>query len=531
MEEYRKGPYRADGAAFAMAGAAYFHTVDHYDKPWVSAEIGSYGWRRLAAGGTIAAGPEGAFTVTAQAKIYDGPWQQAEKLRHLSGFAKYSRSVGETDLALSFHGYHATWNPTEQIPERIIGSSVCADVYCALDPTAKGMTTRLIGAAEVKGESFTANVSAQYYDWWMFSNPVYADPDGASAQIRQFDRRWVFQARTEKWWSLTDALTFTLGGQAQLDSVGNVGVHHTIDRTFVGSLGAYELNESSVALYGEMQWSPLPGLRVVGGLRGDRYAYDVKARDPEAAALGEGKGNAALLSPKVALAYAVAPQLELYGNWGKGFHSNDVRGAVTETSVPLLVDGTGKELGARLQLGTVSLTATYWWLNLGSELKFVGDSNAVEPTGASKRHGYELVAFWRPRSWLAIDGTYTRSHARYDNGDHIPNAFEDAAQLGVSVILDRWKASLRYRHLGPYPLIEDNSERDPGSNVVNARAAYQVGPGELYAEVVNLLGSDEKDMAYFYESYIPGFDVAPVEGRLSRVLEPRTVRVGLTMKF
>ena len=38
-------------------------------------------------------------------------------------------------------------------------------------------------------------------------------------------------------------------------------------------------------------------------------------------------------------------------------------------------------------------------------------------------------------------------------------------------------------------------------------------------------------MAYFYESYIPGFDVAPVEGRLSRVLEPRTVRVGMTMKF
>jgi Outer membrane receptor proteins, mostly Fe transport len=431
LEEYRKGPYRADGGDFAMAGAAYFHTVDHYDKPWVSAEIGSYGWRRLAAGGTIAAGQAGALTVAAQAKIYDGPWQQAEKLRHLSGFAKYSRSVGETDLALSFHGYHATWNPTEQIPERIIGSSVCADVYCAPDPTAKGMTTRLIGAAEVKGESFTANVSAQYYDWWMFSNPVYADPDGASAQIRQFDRRWVFQARTEKWWSLTDALTFTPGGQAQLDSVGNVGVHHTIDRTFVGSLGAYELNESSVALYGEMQWSPLPGLRVVGGLRGDRYAYDVMARDPEAAALGEGKGNAALLSPKIALAYAVAPQLELYGNWGKGFHSNDVRGAVTETPVPLLVDGTGKELGARLQLGTVSLTATYWWLNLGSELKFVGDSNAVEPTGASKRHGYELVAFWRPRSWLALDGTYTRSHARYDNGDHIPNAFEDAAQLGV----------------------------------------------------------------------------------------------------
>ena len=272
-------------------------------------------------------------------------------------------------------------------------------------------------------------------------------------------------------------------------------------------------------------------MRLIGGLRGDRYAYRVTARDAEAAAIGEGTGHATLVSPKFALAYAVTPQVELYANWGKGFHSNDVRGSVTATPVPVLVDGTGKELGARLQLGSLSLTATYWWLDLGSELKFVGDTNAVEPTGASKRHGYELVGFWRPTRWLAIDANYTRSHARYDNGDHIPNAFEDAAQIGVSVILDRWKGSLRYRHLGPYPLIEDNSQRDKGSNVVSARGAYQPGRVELYAEVVNLFDSGDKDMAYVYESYIPGFDSAPVEGRLSRVLEPRTIRIGATMKF
>lgn len=531
-EDFRKGPYRADGGDFAMAGAAYFQTVDRFDAPWVSAEGGSFGWRRLAAGGTIATGQDSALTLAAQAKAYDGPWQEAEKLRHVSGFAKYSQPLGSSaDFALTLHGYHATWNPTEQIPERIIGSAICPDVHCSPDPTAKGMTTRFIGDAQVKGESFQASVSAQYYNWWMFSNPTYANPDGTSAQIRQFDRRWIFQGRGSKWWNLADTLKLTVGGEGRLDSIGNVGVYHTIDRVFAESLGAYEVSEGSLALYGEAEWTPLPGLRVIGGLRGDRYAYRVTARDTEAAALGEGKGHDSLVSPKIALAYAVVPQLELYANWGKGFHSNDVRGSVTTTPVPVLVDGTGKELGARLQLGGLSFTATYWWLDLGSELKFVGDSNAVEPTGASKRHGYELVGFWRPTSWLAIDANYTRSHARYDNGDHIPNAFEDAAQVGVSVVLDRWKASLRYRHLGPYPLIEDNSVRDKGSNVVNARGAYQLGPVELYAEVVNLFDSDDKDMAYYYESYIPAFDAEPVEGRLSRVLEPRTIRIGATMKF
>jgi len=530
-EDYRKGPYRADGGDFALAGAAYLTTIKRFDKPWASAEGGAFDWRRIAAGGSIATGPESVLTLAAQFKAYDGPWEEPEKLRHYTGVVKYVQPVGSAELSLSLQGYHATWNPTEQIPERIIGSSVCADAYCSPDPTAKGMTTRFIGNAEVKGESFKGGVSAQYYNWWMFSNPTYANPDGTSAQIRQFDRRFVFQARGEKWWELAETLRFTLGGEGRYDAIDNVGVYHTIDRVFEESFGANKVNEGSLGLYGEASWTPLPGLRVIGGLRGDHYTYKVEARDAAAAALGEGTGSATLVSPKVALAYTVLPKLELYANWGRGFHSNDVRGAVTSTPVPVLVKGTGKELGGRLQLGSFSFTATYWWLDVGSELRFIGDSNAVEPTGASKRHGYELVGFWRPMPWLAIDANYTKSHSRYDNGDHIPNAFEDAAQVGVSVILDKFKGSIRYRHLGAYPLLEDDSLRDPGSNVVNLRGAYALGPVELYAEVSNLFDSQDKDMAYYYESYIPGFDSETVEGRLSRSLEPRMLRVGVTAKF
>ena len=93
------------------------------------------------------------------------------------------------------------------------------------------------------------------------------------------------------------------------------------------------------------------------------------------------------------------------------------------------------------------------------------------------------------------------------------------------------KFSSRLRHLGPYPLIEDNSQRDKGSNVVNVRGAYEFGHAEFYAELVNVFDSRDKDMAYAYESYIPAFDTEPTEGRVSRVLEPRTLRVGATYRF
>ena len=532
-EDFRKGPYRADGGDFALAGAAYMTTIESFDAPWVSLEGGSYGYARLAAGGTTDGLGAGKLTLAGQAKIYDGPWQEPEHLRHASGFAKYVAPLGEGTIEASLNAYHATWQPTEQIPERIIGSPVCPDVFCSPDPSARGRTTRLVGNIAFRQADWRANIYGQFYDWAMTSNPTYTDQDGTSAQIRQFDRRWTVGGRGEKRWTVSQALTLTLGTEARYDHIGNVGVSRTSERRFLFSLGRYHVAEASAALYGEATWEPLAGLRLIGGLRGDYYHYSVRARDEAAAQAGTGKGHDSILSPKASIAYSLTPNLELYGNWGRGFHSNDVRGAVNvETPVPVLVRGEGKEVGARWQLSTLTLTATYWWLDVDSELRFVGDSNAVEPTGASKRRGYELVAFWRPLPWLAIDGNYTASRSRYDNGDRIPNAFEDAASAGIALVLDPWEASLRLRHLGPYPLIEDNSVRDGGSTVFNFRAARKIGRFQVYGELLNILNSRDKDIAYFYESYIPSVDVdGPVEGRLSRVVEPRTLRLGVRAEF
>lgn len=530
-EDYRKGPYRADGGDFALAGAAYMTTIRRFDRPWISVEAGSYGWRKVAGGGTIGDVGGGDLTMVGQFKVYDGPWQQPEKLRHYAAFIAYAAPTGLGQLDLTLQGYRGTWNPTEQIPDRIIGSAVCADRFCSPDPTAKGETTRFVANAALTGGTFKGNIYAQFYNWSMYSNPTYANPDGTSAQIFQFDRRWVFGLNGQKKWSPASTLDIVLGTENRYDDIGNVGVYHTIARSFVSSFGRFAVREGSVSAYGEATWRPISGLRLTGGLRGDYYHYDVRAGDAAGAASGEGSGHDSIVSPKAAIAYAVSPHLELYANWGRGFHSNDVRGAVTVTPVPVLVRGTGKELGGRLQLPHFTLTATYFWLDVASELRFVGDSNAVEPSGASKRRGYEIVGFWRPFPWLALDANYTASHARYDNGDYIPNAFENAASAGASVVLNRWEASIRLRHLGPYPLIEDNSQRDKGSTVLNLRGAWKPSNFEVYAELLNIFDSHDNDITYYYESYIPAYDSAPTDGKLSRVVEPRTLRVGVKYKF
>src|SRR5690606_9260790 len=111
----------------------------------------------------------------------------------------------------------------------------------------------------------------------------------------------------------------------------------------------------------------------------------------------QGKDDDAIVSPKFGLAWQATDMVELYANWGRGFHSNDARGVTaSDTPVPGLVKGTGSEIGARYQRGGFSFTATLWELDVDSELRFVGDSNSVEPGAASRRRGYELVGFWHP---------------------------------------------------------------------------------------------------------------------------------------
>jgi hypothetical protein len=114
---------------------------------------------------------------------------------------------------------------------------------------------------------------------------------------------------------------------------------------------------------------------------------------------------------------------------------------------------------------------------------------------------------------------------------HIAGAIESAGELGVSFIHGPWELSGRLRHLGPYPLTNDNVQRAVPEDVVNLRAAWKRGSWMLYGELLNIFDAHGKDMIYWYESYLPAIDAEPTEGRMSRAEEPRTLRLGLRYSF
>ena len=237
---------------------------------------------------------------------------------------------------------------------------------------------------------------------------------------------------------------------------------------------------------------------------------------------------------------------EIYVNAGLGFHSNDARGAAIRVDpktgertdpVTPLVRAKGAELGVRtVRLRGLQSTVALWYLGLDSELLFVGDAGVTEPSRASERRGVELGVVWNPWSWLIVDADLAWSRSRYSEadplGDRIPGAVENVASLGIAIDHPSgWFGGARLRHFGRAPLVEDGTVESDRTTLVNLEAGYRFGERlKLTAAVFNAFDARDNDIAYFYESRLPG-EATPVEDIHFHPVEPRTFRLTLTTTF
>ena len=535
--DYRKGPYRADAGDFSLVGMAAARTVDHFERPFGQVEVGRFGYRRVVAGGSWLAG-ETDLLLAAEARRYDGPWSLPEDLKHSAVYAKATRATDAGTLRASLSVYHATWQPTEQIPDRAVGT-VLDDEFGSLDETLEGHTDRAILSLRLDSEDWRVSAYAQHYDWKLLSNfTFFLDDPVDGDQLEQSDRRQIYGGRVERRFRPAEGWRVSLGAETRHDDIDSVGLHRTIGGRRLEPRGLFKVKESSVAAYSEATWDVWRDVSLFGGLRADHYRF--KTRPLEGPDSWGGTVSDELVSPKLGASWQLGGGFALYANWGRGFHSNDARGVTAPTDpAPGLVKGTGRELGARYERDGLNLAAALWQMKVGSDLIYVGDSGAVEPAGATRRSGLELSMFWKPLDWLALDASWTLNRARFvdaPGADRVPGALDRTGEIGASVIFDEWNAAMRIRHLGPHALTEDNSVRSVGTTLVNLRSAWtprQVMGGrlELFAELLNAFDTRKNDVDYYYGSRLPGEPASGVEGVHRRVVEPRSLRVGVQLGF
>ncbi|MES3034324.1 MAG: TonB-dependent receptor [Gemmatimonadota bacterium] len=542
--DYKLGVSHAELGDFGSAGGAEFNLARRFDAPVVVTEMGANGLARVvlgrsvkAAGGDLLFGGEG--------KQYDGPWQRAERLRKYSSMARYSMERGASQFSVLAMAYTSRWDASDQIPQRAIRSGALSR-FGQVDSTLGGNTSRYSLSALLRR---VGTGSVQEYQTYVIrsaldltSNFTYFLDDPVNGdQFQQLDARTVVGG------SATHLQPFTRGNTTHLLKVGlqtradlaGVSLHRTARRERVRTVRYDDVREVGTGLFIENESRWTPWFRTVLGARADGYLFHVDADRQE----NGGSRAAAIVSPKVSLIATPGAGAEVYISGGTGFHSNDARGTTIRIDpvtgdearpVDPLVRSRGGELGLRVApLRGLRTTLSLWALRLDSELLFVGDAGATEPTTESRRSGVTLANYYAVTRSLALDADVSVARARLhgvpQSQSFLPGALERVIAAGVTWNSSRRAshAALRVRHFGAYPLIDDGSRRAQAATLLNADAGIRVLPNiNLQLTVLNLLGSRAADIQYLYSSRLRGEAEGVTDVHLHPV-EPRQLRLSL----
>jgi hypothetical protein len=547
--QFKKGPYFADEADFSAAGATNISYVNQLERPRLRLSAGNDGWSRVFSAASPRLG--GGYLLAAlEMNHNDGPWVRPDDYQKVNGVLRFSRGDNRNGFSLTGMGYWADWNATDQVPERAITTGLIPR-FGLLDASDGGAANRQSFASEFQRSNGPSSLRATAFvlrnSLNLFSNFTFFQDDPENGdQFEQAERRVAAGGRVtyRRLGHFLDRHTESaVGFQVRRDWLDPVGLYRTAARRRLSTTREDEVGQTMAGAYAqtEIEWTRT--LRTTLGLRADRYQFSVTSDNP----LNSGDGSDGLVSPKVGAIFGPWSGTEVYVNAGTGFHSNDARGATITVDpvtgdaadrVTPLVRAKGAEIGFRtVRIRGLQSTVALWYLGIDSELLFVGDAGTTEAGRPSRRVGVEWTNYARLAPWLTVDADLAFTHARFTDGDPagncIPGALDRVISAGVTLEpQQRLFGSLRVRHFGPRPLIEDASVTSKNTTLWNGEIGYRISPqASLVLEAFNLFDAEVSDIDYFYRSRLPGEPAGGVEDIHFHPALPRSVRLGIQLTF
>ncbi|MCE2390103.1 MAG: TonB-dependent receptor [Proteobacteria bacterium] len=519
-----KGPYLPRYGDFGTAATIEYVPYRRVEESSVEFEAGAWDTFRLfglwspRSGAFGGADPDARGYLSFEAYGTDGPFREAEDLRRYSLFGRGEVRLSP-DLRLSGHllAYSADWNASGLIPERRVKSGDLSRLG-SLDPSEGGETSRLQGKLQLdwrlaENRLLVASAYLASYELEMFSNFTYAlaDPHACDG-IVQRDGRVYAGGRVEyqQFVALPWPSNLHAGLEWRYDDA-RVRLGHQTRRRVTGFARDHDIRELSLGPYLELEVFPLEWVRFIGGLRLERAAFDVDSR---LAGGGSGSGDDTLWLPKAN--WILSPfgegspwvsendalrGLELFLNFGVGFHSNDARSGLLDERI--LTRAPGAEIGVRTRLfDRVTFSLGGFWLGLEDELVFVGDEGTTESAGRSRRLGVEFVARADLSERFYLRGDLTYTSARLTRGDvPVPQATRFIAKAALGVRAGNWVAELGLRSLGDRYAGEDfRNPRLSGYTVLDLGARHRRSPWEFGLAIENLTGTRWRSSEFHYAS-------------------------------
>ncbi|MGH8221072.1 MAG: TonB-dependent receptor [Steroidobacteraceae bacterium] len=554
---YTKGTYYAQEGDFASVGSVHVSYRDTIEDQAL-ATVGTLGFQRVfAAGSTPIAG--GNLLGALELQHYDGPWVHPDDQRKANAALRYSAGDATNGLSLTAMFYHDLWSATTDQPVRAISEGLI-DRFGSLDPSDGGYAQRTSLSAQyhvaVAGGEFSASgyVISNRLTLWNDFTHFAVDPVNGDQEEQHEDRETLgADADYAREVSIAGVSHDVLIGFHTRVDYNDVLRLPTQDRVLLTpeELAAVDypasfseqdhVSLSSVAGYLQDTTRWLPWLRTVFGLRED-YMYGSDS------GTNYGDAHSALFQPKASLIVTPLATTELYASWGRGFHSDDLRG-VNQARIagipgaPLIARQTGEEVGARENaLPNLSFTLAFYKLDAQSETTYDPDAGQDTAGPASTRYGWELNVTYQASRWLELYGTYSHNHARFDTpfddgtghiGTYLPNAPFAAGSFDMYLKgLGAWSGGLEYRYVGAFPLSSDNVVQGHGYGEWDGEIHYALASGwGCGVGLFNILDKKADAAEFWYIDRLPGEPADGVPDVHIHPLEPLSVRFTVAKTF
>lgn len=591
--DYTKGPYYAAIGDFGSVASAHTRLLNDLPNR-MAATVGTDGYQNIVIGGTLHLKGDGHLLGALELGHYDGPWQPGQNFRKVNGILRYSEGTSQDGFSITAMAYASEGRLITDQPERAVAQGMISQ-FGTLDPTDYSKSQRYSLSAHGDKPVGPGQLAVSLYAirstmtlWNNFTHDL-DDPVNGDQEEQDETRTTLGAAATYtvKPQILGRETQTVVGLQGRYDSVF-VDRKHTWHRDTVlgtcyqeqnnppydtiayaaanGNCTADRVHLLMVSPYLEETIHWTPWLRTVGGIRADyQHATDHNlARAPDAngpaAPPAYAAGGQWLFQPKASVALGPWEKTELYFSWGRGFHSNDVRGVLgfdaggNTGGTQLLSKTTGMEIGLRSDIiPRLNLQVAVFQQDFSSELTYNPDIGADNSTAPSRRQGLEISAQYHPLRWLELNTDLAFARPRYrcagngtgvngcggiDGGTSIADAPRFIYSAGVLVNdLGPWSGSLQWRRLGTYSLTDGPKiPQGGGYSEWNVDVSYAITAGRWQGwkgqvGVFNLFNSHAMAADYYYTSRLPGEPAGGVAGFQSHPLEPRSARFTLSKTF
>jgi hydrogenase/urease accessory protein HupE len=568
--DYKKGSNYAENGDFSSTGSANIHYYKELPQNIAKFTGGMFDYYRGMVAGSHKLG-DGNILYGAESVYNNGPWTVGNDYLKFNGVLRYSEEHGDRGWSITGMATKSDWYSTDQIPLQAVNQRKL-DRFGTIDPTDGGDSQRYSLTGEWHRQDAASETKLMAYGVYsklhLFSNFTYfldnppgfpTDPNGCrnpnpdgncGDQFGQPDDRWTtgFKGSHTLFHKLGDADSeTTFGLQIRNDNIQNA-LTKTKAQVEYGVTRQDNIWVTSISPYAENKTRWNDWFRTNVGVRFDGFRFDVSNSNiPQ----NNGERYDGLVSPKLGLIFGPWADTEFYLNGGLGYHSNDARGINTridpakkntlaERADPL-VRTYSAEVGIRSTwVKGLQSTLAIWWLDIDSELLFVGDAGTTEASRPSRRYGIEFNNYYSPTDWLTFDADLSFSHSRFNDndpegvGNHIPNSVETVIAAGATFhdVYGGFFGGPRLRFFGPRTLIEDNSKRSESTLLVSAMLGYEVNKNlSFQAEVFNILNREDDGITYYYQSK-PFVNEPANNGDFHfHPVEPVSFRMGFTAKF